>query len=136
MPAGLSTTTRPECMAPRSSARSERGGDPRDEGVGVEVGAEPRGESVAAATVGLGNPADVDVAERAEAHPVRAVVLLLEHARDLGFLRAPQDVDETLDLVETHVVALEHVPGDHGPDEALLAHELCVAECLAQQLQV
>ena len=52
-----------------AGARSERGGDPRDEGVDVEVGGEPRREPMAATAVRLRDATHVDVAERAEADP-------------------------------------------------------------------
>ena len=44
-------------------------------------------------------------AERAQAHAERAVGVLLEHRRHLGLGRAPEHVDETLDLLHLDVVA-------------------------------
>ena len=55
--------------------------------------------------------ADVDVAERAQAHPDGAVGLLLHDAGDLGLGGAAHDVDEPLDLLERDVVARRACPG-------------------------
>ena len=98
-------------------------------GIGSGDG-EPRGEPVTAATVLVRDLADVDGAERAQAHAHRAVGLFLEHARDLGLGGAAQDVDQAFDLVEGDVVALEHVLGDGRPHEAPLDVELRVLERL------
>ena len=100
------------------------------------MGGEPGGEAVTAAAVALGDAAHVDLAERAQAHPDRAVGLLLQHAGDLGFGGAPQDVDEALDLLEGDVVTGEHRLGDGGPHEALVVDELGLGEGLAEQTQI
>ena len=75
--------------APRRSRHDahsplERGLDAGDHRRDVEGRREPGREAVAAAAVGLGDAADVDLTERAEAHAHRAVDLLLEDAGDLG----------------------------------------------------
>ena len=89
-----------------------------------------------AAAVGLGDPAHVDVAQRAQAHADSPVGLFLEHAGDLGLGRAAQDVDQALDLLHLDAVAVEHLLGHRRPDEPLLAHELGAAQRLAEQLEV
>ena len=114
-----------DCAHDGAAVRARRGS--RDEVVGVERGLEARGEPVAAATVVGGDRADVDVAERAQAHADRAVGLFLQHAGDLGLGGAAQDVDEPFDLLEGDVVALEHVLGDGRPHEAPLDVELARA---------
>src|SRR6266699_6058166 len=58
--------------------------DPPHDRVDAVVGAEAGGEAMAAAALGLGDAAHVDLSERPQAHTDSAVGLLFEDARDLG----------------------------------------------------
>src|SRR5262252_3803716 len=84
----------------------------------------------------LGDAADVDVTEGPEAHPDRAVGLLLDDARDLGFGGAAQDVDEALDLLDRDLVLGEVILRHRGPYEPPIGHEVSIAQGVAEQLEV
>ena len=99
----------------------------------ADVGGEPGREAVAAAAVRGRDPLDVGGAHRAEADPHRAVDVLLEDARDVGFGGTAHDVDEALDLLHRDAVPLQLLLGDRGPHEGLLAHERHRGQRLAQE---
>src|SRR2546430_9556847 len=71
--------------------------DPLHDRVDAVVGAEAGGETMAAAALGLGDGAHVNLSERAQAHADGPVGLLFEDARDLSLGGAAHAVHEALD---------------------------------------
>ena len=91
---------------------------------------------MAAAALGLGDAAHVDLSERPQAHTDSAVGLLFEDARDLGLGGAAQDVDEALDLLDRDLMLREVALGHRGPDEASLGDEVRAVQLVAEELQI
>src|SRR5207247_3644075 len=110
--------------------------DPPHDRVDAVVGAEAGGEAVAAAALGLGDAAHVDLSERPQAHADGPVGLFFEDARDLGLGGAAQDVDEALDLLDRDLILREVALCNGSPDEASLGDEVGAAQRVAEELEV
>src|SRR5437879_3470703 len=105
--------------------------DPPHDRLDPVVGAEAGGEAVAAAALGLGDAAHVDLSERPQAHTNSAVGFLFEDARDLSLGGAAQDVDEALDLLDRDLLLREVALGHCGPDEASLGDAVRAVQSVA-----